>query len=457
MKIFKYISLIVLFLTLNVFVANSATNIAASVEYADVNAAATNCADGDTLVIPAGSATWTNQLYIVGKSLNIYGAGQDKTFIIDNVADNYFFWIQESTATFFRWSGFTIIGSIYRAGTGRRTMGISGATNYFRFDHITISNAMHGCIYTYNWSCGLIDNCYFQQGSNVRPITGVGVNGDGWMSWTNTPASWGTTNVVCIEDCVFDWKGNGNGAVDSYAAARWVFRHNYCTNINVGCHGTDSTGLQSPSTLTWEVYNNYWTNSTDGNMLLLSFRGGTGLVFSNRFESHYIYPSLGLANYRCSGTNIYGGTEPCCNPVSGTNYLDGNADSYGYPPLHSIGWTSPMQFITNQISTNGLANAFTIQTQYPVYQWSNTVYSHILRTTQYILGDVINNYTNVAPYDYIPAAAWVIKKDRDYFDQTPKPGYTPLVYPHPLTQQLPPSTVVGAIKSVSSKFGLLKN
>lgn len=56
------------------------THTAASPAYADVLAKVSIAARGDTVAVPAGSATWTSQLYLT-KGIHLQGAGRDLTFI----------------------------------------------------------------------------------------------------------------------------------------------------------------------------------------------------------------------------------------------------------------------------------------------------------------------------------------------------------------------------------------
>src|SRR5437764_1431343 len=57
---------------------------AASVTYADVTAAVSSAADGDIVVIPAGTAEWVSNLPIK-KAVSLQGAGADQTIILDSI------------------------------------------------------------------------------------------------------------------------------------------------------------------------------------------------------------------------------------------------------------------------------------------------------------------------------------------------------------------------------------
>src|SRR2546428_4626622 len=57
---------------------------AKSVSLADVTSAVSSAHDGDTVVVPAGTASWTSTLNIK-KGITLQGAGNDTTVILDDV------------------------------------------------------------------------------------------------------------------------------------------------------------------------------------------------------------------------------------------------------------------------------------------------------------------------------------------------------------------------------------
>ena len=61
-----------------------ATYVAASTKGSDVQAKINIARDGDTVVVPAGTARWTTQLSIT-KNLTLKGAGIGQTVIFDEV------------------------------------------------------------------------------------------------------------------------------------------------------------------------------------------------------------------------------------------------------------------------------------------------------------------------------------------------------------------------------------
>jgi len=65
-------------------IAEAATITAKSVSFGDVRSAIGSACDGDTVAIPAGTASWTSTLTIT-KGITLQGAGNDKTVILDDV------------------------------------------------------------------------------------------------------------------------------------------------------------------------------------------------------------------------------------------------------------------------------------------------------------------------------------------------------------------------------------
>src|SRR5438045_2195427 len=58
------------------------------------------------------------------------------------------------------------------------------------------------------------------------------------------------------------------------------------------------------------------------------------------------------------------------------------------------------------------------------------------------LTDATKNWTTNQWYTpTLGAGQRTIKEGRDFFNNTPKPGYTPYTYPHPLTGPLPPTNL----------------
>ena len=61
-----------------------ATRTAATPSFSDVAAAVSQAADGDTVQVPGGSATWSSTLDLGSKGINLIGAGSSSTVITNN-------------------------------------------------------------------------------------------------------------------------------------------------------------------------------------------------------------------------------------------------------------------------------------------------------------------------------------------------------------------------------------
>ena len=124
---------------------------------------------------------------------------------------------------------------------------------------------------------------------------------------------------------------------------------------------------------------------------------------------------------------------------AGTAVLFNNGQSYKiyqcYPQLDQLGRGSG-DLIADTVPGNGNPiNTVTGQATWPhqvsepVYQWGNTFNG----VHDAAIGPNSQGYA-------------VIQLNRDYYDNTPKPGYTPLPFPHPLvsTNSVPVSTGGGS-------------
>ena len=421
----------------SVLVSRSATITADSCSFIDVSNAVFSASHGDIVNIPAGDCAWTNSLGY-SKGIELVGAGIGQTIIRDHgTASNHrFIWPNGTFLNPLRIAHMTIEG-----GTNAYSVIVIGAnttTNIARVDHVEITNLITRGISPEGWSLSLIDNCIIR-GRDSSPAsnpTGISITGLGNLnisefggatnslpSWDTIPYEVGTTNLVVIEDCVFDWPANSigaNGATDMYNGARMTFRNNFMMNVNVGGHGTDSGGSLR-SAHTFECYGNIFSNSIS--IAPFSFRGGTGLFFSNQvFQSAGSpFDNIRIDNYRSSGTNIYPSTAPvgCCSPYGPTAETNvyGGGEQYGYPSYDQIGRTSP----TLYTETN------TVQTLQPLYQWSNTYNGDL--GLEFLLSTV---FTNTGDYAHIAPANLIVVEDRDYYNNTAQLGWEPLSFPHPL-------------------------
>lgn len=426
-----------------------ATNQPSSLAYADVLTAVKASDNGDTVLLPAGCATWTNETLTITKRLRIIGAGIDQTIIyrgtngqelitFSNTGSNPQQLVELAHLTLD--CGPNTVCGVVSVGNQTQT------NRNFRLHHLKIDNVCKRGIMTVGRAEGLVDHCQINAPFNLS-AQGVTVYG-----FTRGPATvtnpgpalvFGTfTDTVYIEDCVFNFAYDNDGAFDAYYDASFVFRHNTITNSNFLSTHNQVNGRCS---IKYEFYQNYFfntaTNSTSENGFVAfgRIRSGAGVMWSNTLVSAVaVVPYLRLTDYRGSATNVW----PTWYPdlvITGTNRVDGayGDQNYtnlaaglpiGYPGLDMPGWADPIVWTP----TN------TIQTFYGCYEWGNTYNASNINHTASDFGYKLEQQTNAGVFGWkglkIPCPSELIVEGRDYFNDTPKPGYTPAPYPHPLAR-----------------------
>jgi hypothetical protein len=440
----------------------AATINAASPSATDVQAAINRALDRDTVVVPPGSVTWTSSVTVSNKSVTILGAGPDLTNITGNIASKGSALgasVRSSPVDFVTVSGISF-GTVNGSISGILNIGNSNANGApalnFRvtnckFNHTPTNGADATGTRALQLAgvYGLVDHCTFisTSGNGGQMIT---INRDNPMSTANTyhtPQPLGDTNCVCIEDCTFKAAARNDGAFDMYTGCKVTFRHNTVDNTFFGWHGYDSGNRSARS---FEVYQNTcsFSNGLDGNNIVV--RGGTGVIWGNTFDSHWGDASgngfIGFLIYAADhvfvrpvayspsafwgSTASGGGAGPVAEAgktATGSAKVDGNlvgpgpADQ-GYPLLDQPGHGSfPVGNPGNWPTASSYSDS-TYEALDPIYQWGNKV----------------NGNTSPRAGCQSAATANYVKANRDYYDNVAKPGYTPLQYPHPLTQTSSP-------------------
>ena len=389
-------------LEFHVFGANTFT--AASTSAADVQNAINKAHDGDTVLVPAGSATWTSEV-IVSNAITLQGAGINSTIITSSL--NPALWANNDNKGELQISGFTFNGA------GAEGFGVVSLTGYqVRMDNCLITNCALFSASSYD-GYGVIDHCIFDErdgGIYVQdPDYGGDENGDG--SWA-TGDNWGTTNFMYVENCQFYGVGQV-GAMDGCAGARWVFRYNYVTNDILVAHGTDTTG-RPRGTRAVEVYDNTFV-CPGGFAETFELRSGTAVIYSNNCTG-YNGNIVTLKNFRSASCGVPG-TYPPWGACTGSDPYDGNTDTNGYPAIDQCGRGQGDLMADNAPGSGIPIDTVTKGTNWPK-EVSDPVYAW-------------GNYNNGVSCN-VGECSGVIVEGRDYFNNVVKPGYTPLVYPHPL-------------------------
>lgn len=493
--------------------AQSATYLATNLTEAAVQTAINSATDGDTVQLPAGTSTWTTNITINGKAINLVGAGVSQTIITDQCNPAlYLINFKTMLNKPFTASDFTIVQSAIQQSTA--SLNIEHSVG-FRITRVNFTNVIERGIYTGTQtgrhSIGVVDHCVFnssvdgtQQGITVagndhKNPTNYNASG----TWTESP-KWGTTNAFYVENCTFDFEYDGDAAIELYNGATIVVRYCLFRNSGMGGHGFDSS---SRSAHWWEFYKNTLNSTLGSGRLVGQFRGGSGVWWSNVYNcsgSGFAEANkIRLSNYRAtydrittyglngflqggmkhdgntgfdsnsSGTHdgasssaslvdstkswttnqwlangtiatekppfyLWNRTKGCggwvtsnstttvytyslTNIATGASSTWDSGDVYvltrGYPGLDQIGRVGPTVFHAT----------YSEQVLEPLYQWSNTFNNSMVGAFPMVVDFVTDVYTNV-----VPNPSYYIVEGREFYNDTPKPGYVALSYPHPL-------------------------
>src|SRR5215475_12491169 len=263
--------------------AGATTISAKSASQYDVATAIASAINGDTLIIPAGTATWTRTLP-VRKAITIQGAGVGVTIIKDNVQNGQLISIDLVAGKLTRLTGIEFQNG-GRVNTGLAPGGVihvSGSNtdgSQFRFDH-SAWNRVNGALVC-DTVIGVVDHNQFTQDSNAGTVIIYGTHWNGGdygdSSWA-APTGFGSSEFLFIEDNT--WLGVLPSFVmpmtDAFGGARFVVRHNQIHDCFVANHGTESTG-RTRGVRAMEVYNNTFAG-TNRNRFVGGARSGC-LVF----------------------------------------------------------------------------------------------------------------------------------------------------------------------------------
>ena len=367
------------------FRVQGATITARSVALTDVATAINAAANGDTVALPAGTATWTAAITVT-KGISIVGAGKDVTVIVasrSGRSDQKTFSVTaKQSQPMFRLSGLTIKGVVGQAGGTRGVVSMGGDAHQFRIDHIKIADLNESLLLFTGYLWGVVDHCDFNcigtaqivMGHATWPAPGATTGAYGHGSWADAPW-WGTEKFIFIEDCNFT--GTSPYTTDANGGARYVFRHNFCVGL-IGGHGSDSGYYRGTRAV--EIYNNISDaskNPSGKRAHPIQVRSGACLIFNNVFNG-WDWPAF-AQDYRqhdtytpwggSDGTNKFDQNDPTVyyagtvsGPSSGTTVvlpLSGvTANQYRNYVIRNTNLTSPNTFstiISNTASSGGKA------------------------------------------------------------------------------------------------------
>jgi hypothetical protein len=403
--------------------ARAAIVSAKSPEFRDVSSAIHAASAGDTVMIPAGTSTWTRVLALA-KPITLKGAGTNATRIVNGIGSKAWYSNEKAAALI----EVTVVRAPYRIteimfdgrgiGCGIEILGAPSPAG--RIDHCLLYRHSAYAFQSFGQSEGVIDHCTFTD--NQAPVS---INGDNQSAWLR-PVGLGTIHQWVIEDCLFFMTGASYAPIagDGSYGARYTWRYNACTNYsgNNGIQAFDTFvenhGNQGPpnfsiplthrsvirSVVCFEGYNNIFSTATANAMF--AHRGGTLIFFGN--QAFCQDPSCVLSVYK----NVH-----WCNEEDG--WRAGNAPFTKWPPY------------------DGITNS---------YIWNEKVNGHLaphgglnlhFAGTTPCLGSYNNELRCPEPH----SDGIFIQAKRDYWLRPPSTNfYKPLRYPHPrvLTDNDPP-------------------
>ncbi len=299
-----------------------------------INAAGT----GDTILLPAGAASWTSGVTVGGKAIHIQGSGIGVTNITYEIPESAAMFSINTTGDYAsRISDMTVLqGSGPTSSWGIVQVSSTSKVDW-RVYNIRFANLRGRGMVVSGYEGGLIDHCVFDTATDAV-AQGVTIFGDKRASWQRGP-SFGTDRAVYIEDCTFDFFGPGDAGIEGYRGARFVARYNIIKNTMIGAHGFDSDPFVNGSTYSWEIYKNIFTltDNTKGT-IYHQMRGGSGVLWGNRYWARwqgggvntFYGQKMALEAYRATGNKVYTNGLPWDARLDGSNPIDGNtAESSG--------------------------------------------------------------------------------------------------------------------------------
>lgn len=397
---------------------HSATNCSQSAVQAAINLAE----DGDTVSIPSGTCNWSSAIS-TSKGISILGAGAGATVITNNGFD-----MTVPNGKSWRVSGMTFRGTA--------CVNVLSNSKAWRIDHMTFDLVAPGsrCENRIIWiepkgpdyTKGLIDNNKFIDPGAIQ--IHMRASGDGGNGEFIRALGLGTDDAVYIEDNSFlhSKLQISNPTTDCDGGGRLVFRHNFVQNSYFEMHDAIVGSLRSCRK--WEVYENTFTMTYEsGQFTFIGIRGGTGVVFNNKFNpgKFYITSPIVVGLYRIaqagespwdtlcsekSGNFTGGGTNapaPCSTPSLTCIKMDGTS-SNGYPCRDQFGFDGNNPQISRPVLIFGNTLSGSPYNKFDFNGPSNPT-SFIVENREYCSGATMPASCNGIPTTY-----------------------TPYIYPHPL-------------------------
>jgi hypothetical protein len=471
---------IAIFVFFTALTSRGATYSAASPDVTAIQSKINLAHDGDIVVVPAGTAHWTETLEIT-KNITVRGAGIGRTVIYDEVPrapQVHTIRVVLSKNLPFRLTGFDFRGdaTVTKSNGGGvfRFRGMHGVTSKFRLDHCSFSD-LHGLPLVIQDVTGVVDHCTVETpGGEAMQVYHNSWGGEnyGHGSWADYPY-WGSDNFLFIEDCSFM-----NGTIDCYEGARVVLRHNTFQDGQVTSHGTEGQGRGAKQL---EIYNNVFTFSLRHGGAQI--RSGTVLVHDNTCKN--FTDGLDLRAYRQVEKRGSWGISSGSNPWDLNSSVLGAVESGTHTGADAATTLvdSNKSWTPDEWETVASRKGFTYIIRNVSKNRQSVIMSNTQKSVTYFLkvpplrfehGDTYQIWKVVSTLDQPgqgksdllsglpafpkqwphntrePCYSWnnkdeagreldlhsphgSIQEGRDYYNRTRKPNYAPYIYPHPLT------------------------
>jgi hypothetical protein len=318
----KYL-LLILVLSFSIY---SDTHTASSVARADVATAITAATDGDSVHIPAGSATWTSGI-VVTAGVRIGGMGRANTVINSGLSSGSIF--QYNAATPIKDSLFSIQHMTLRGNQTAECSGITlthtGDTNYVKnvlvYD-LRLTKFSGGGesepIILYGNVYGVVSHCRIDSCGQVFRLLGNDAN-----SWA-VPVATGTYKYLYMEDDSIVM-GGGGYITDSGWGSRWVIRHCWfdMTLRDFGAFDAHGNWSSTRGTISSFIYENTLVNvvSGYGGFVFMDLRGGTAGVYNNTCTGTESRGDITIREEDCtSGGSYVDCTYPGTDPIQNSYF-----------------------------------------------------------------------------------------------------------------------------------------
>ena len=417
-----------------------------SLSHADVDACVnTHAASGETVILPAGSATWsstlsvTNPIIIQGQTSGCPSSCDGATTI---TADGVrLITIGTSGDEAIDISGLTLDANSFSELLRFYNTDGANPTYSVRIHNNEFLNCTSIALYQISGQggllFGLIDNNKFTD--NYMDMK---FYGDGADTWTDFPASdnYGSKEYVYIEDNVstgfyYEMLASGEGA-------RWVFRYNSVDGTATASGDTffDAHGdTRNRGVVAIEIYENTFPNSEARRGIY--YRGGGGIIFNNKWGGDSTYGGRIQPTEENEACNACAEGSPNCD-VGLCWYEDGDSTPCGDEINNAYMWNNSL---CDDVNCSGGTGALMTIEEADTYgclaedeNWWDDVGAGDTNFTTGVFasrpsGSVDDSYyaTDTETLYNYQGSAWV-------------EIYTPYTYPHPLRgESTPTNTITG--------------